>query len=95
MNRLEQKMVQQANKPKESYALNPVDEIFKGDPIEKALELQSKDKEDKEIEKKESPKRTIMRNKKKKSPSKQLNKPLNKKVKKKRLTNKKVKKNKH
>ncbi|XP_047353010.1 ribosome biogenesis protein BRX1 homolog [Vespa velutina] len=92
VNRLEQKMVQQANKPKESYALNPVDEIFKGDPIEKALELQNKDKEEEEIEKMESPKRIIMR-KKKKSPSKQLNKPLNKKVKKKRLTNKKVKKN--
>ncbi|KAF7399238.1 hypothetical protein HZH68_007830 [Vespula germanica] len=65
VNRLEQKMVQQANKPKESYALNPVDEIFKGDPIEKALELQSKDKEDEEVEKKETPKRTIIRKKKK------------------------------
>lgn len=84
-------MVQQANKPKESYALNPVDEIFKGDPIEKALELQSKDKEDEEVEKKETPKRTIIR--KKKSPSKQLNKQLNKKVKKKKLTNKKLKRN--
>ncbi|XP_019888450.1 ribosome biogenesis protein BRX1 homolog isoform X3 [Ooceraea biroi] len=30
-NRVEQKMAQRTNKPEESYALNPTDEIFKGD----------------------------------------------------------------
>lgn len=40
INKVEQKMAQEVNKPKESYSLNPMDEIFKGDPVEKALELQ-------------------------------------------------------
>ncbi|XP_076686888.1 ribosome biogenesis protein BRX1 homolog [Andrena cerasifolii] len=40
MNKVEQKIVREINKPKESYSLNPMDEIFKGDPLEKAIELQ-------------------------------------------------------
>lgn len=43
MNRIEQKMALQANKPKESYAINPIDEIFQGDPLEKAIEIEEKE----------------------------------------------------
>lgn len=35
-------MVQRANKPESSYALNPTDEIFKGDLLEKAREMEEK-----------------------------------------------------
>lgn len=35
-------MAQQASKPEESYALNPTDEIFKGDVTEKAREIEKK-----------------------------------------------------
>ncbi|XP_076277278.1 ribosome biogenesis protein BRX1 homolog [Lasioglossum baleicum] len=40
MNKVEQKLVQEISKPKESYSLNPIDEIFKGDPLVKAKELE-------------------------------------------------------
>ncbi|KAG7212616.1 hypothetical protein KM043_012906 [Ampulex compressa] len=43
INRVEQKMASEANKPKESYALNPMDEIFKGDTIERAAEEHKKE----------------------------------------------------
>lgn len=43
---MDQKIIQKINKPKESYSLNPMDEIFKGDPLEKAIELQQKEKID-------------------------------------------------
>lgn len=39
---MEQKMAQKANKPDESYSLNPTDEIFKGDLLEKAKEIEEK-----------------------------------------------------
>lgn len=35
-------MAQKANKPDESYSLNPTDEIFKGDYLEKAKEIEEK-----------------------------------------------------
>lgn len=88
VDRLEQKMIEQANKPKESYDLNPLDEIFKGDPLEKALELENKDKENKEKkgeENKEIPRRNRIKKENKKLPNKQL--------KKKKMIKKKVKKN--
>lgn len=31
VSKVEQKVMQEVNKPKESYSLNPMDEIFKGD----------------------------------------------------------------
>ncbi|KAK9297143.1 hypothetical protein QLX08_009023 [Tetragonisca angustula] len=43
INKVQQKIAQEASKPKESYSLNPLDEIFKGDPLEKALELRQKE----------------------------------------------------
>lgn len=43
---MDQKIIQKVNKPKESYSLNPMDEIFKGDPLEKAIELQQKETKD-------------------------------------------------
>ncbi|CAD1481258.1 unnamed protein product, partial [Heterotrigona itama] len=43
INKVQQKMAQEGSKPKESYSLNPLDEIFKGDPLEKALELRQKE----------------------------------------------------
>ncbi|XP_028049249.1 ribosome biogenesis protein BRX1 homolog [Monomorium pharaonis] len=46
MNRMEQKMTQQINKPELSYMLNPTDEIFKGDILEKATEMEEKFKTD-------------------------------------------------
>ncbi|XP_066582969.1 ribosome biogenesis protein BRX1 homolog [Prorops nasuta] len=74
VNRLEQKAAQQANKPEESYALNPLDELFKGDPLEKA----------KVEERKESaPQKTVMEiaNKSKKRKKTGLGKIVKKKVK--------------
>ncbi|KAI4485322.1 hypothetical protein M0804_006827 [Polistes exclamans] len=88
VDRLEQKIIEQANKPKKSYDLNPLDEIFKGDPLEKALKLENKDKENKEKkgeEKKEIPRRNRIKKENKILPSKQL--------KKKKMIKKKVKKN--
>ncbi|KZC10293.1 PREDICTED: ribosome biogenesis protein BRX1 homolog [Dufourea novaeangliae] len=43
VNKVEQKIAQEVNKPKESYSLNPMDEIFKGDPLEKAKEIEEKE----------------------------------------------------
>lgn len=40
-------MVQQANKPDLSYAINLIDEIFKGDLVEKAIEMEEKFETDK------------------------------------------------
>ena len=44
-NRLEKKMHYETTKPEQSYQLNPVDEIFTGDPIEKANEIQKRQKQ--------------------------------------------------
>jgi len=35
-------MVREASKPEESYALNPSDEIFKGDATQRAKEIEGK-----------------------------------------------------
>ncbi|KOX69984.1 Ribosome biogenesis protein BRX1 like protein [Melipona quadrifasciata] len=43
INKVQQKIAQEGSKPKESYSLNPLDEIFKGEPLEKALELRQKE----------------------------------------------------
>lgn len=43
INKVQQKIAQEGSKPKESYSLNPLNEIFKGDPLEKALELRQKE----------------------------------------------------
>ncbi|XP_078051291.1 ribosome biogenesis protein BRX1 homolog, partial [Augochlora pura] len=43
VNKVEQKLVQEISKPKESYSLNPMDEIFKGDVLETAKELEEKE----------------------------------------------------
>ncbi|XP_069703321.1 ribosome biogenesis protein BRX1 homolog [Periplaneta americana] len=40
-NRLEKKMAYEASKPKKSYQLNALDEIFSGDPLEKANEIET------------------------------------------------------
>lgn len=40
INRVEQKMAQKASKPEKSYVLNPTDEIFKGNPLDKAVEIE-------------------------------------------------------
>ncbi|XP_029033194.1 ribosome biogenesis protein BRX1 homolog [Osmia bicornis bicornis] len=45
INKVEQKTAKELNKPKESYSLNPMDEIFQSDPLEKALELKKKEME--------------------------------------------------
>ncbi|XP_068980168.1 ribosome biogenesis protein BRX1 homolog [Bombus flavifrons] len=55
INKVEQKVAQESSKPKESYSLNPMDEIFKGDPLEKAIELQQK--ETKEVQANDSGKK--------------------------------------
>lgn len=55
INKVEQKVAQERSKPKESYSLNPMDEIFKGDPLEKAKELQQK--ETKEVQANDSGKK--------------------------------------
>ncbi|XP_011501837.1 PREDICTED: ribosome biogenesis protein BRX1 homolog, partial [Ceratosolen solmsi marchali] len=43
LNRIEQKVSAQLNKPKESYALDPMDDIFKGDILQVAKELEEKE----------------------------------------------------
>jgi hypothetical protein len=40
-NRLEKKMTYENSRPKESYQLNPIDEIFSGDTLEKASEIET------------------------------------------------------
>jgi len=40
-NRLEKKMAYEESRPKQSYHLNPIDEIFSGDTLEKATEIES------------------------------------------------------
>jgi hypothetical protein len=40
-NRLEKKMTYEKSRPKESYNLNPIDEIFSGDTLEKASEIET------------------------------------------------------
>lgn len=47
MNRIEQKLAAQANKPEKSYELNPMDEIFKGELLEKAEEFEEKENQSK------------------------------------------------
>ncbi|KAK0078902.1 hypothetical protein PV325_001985 [Microctonus aethiopoides] len=49
MNRVEQKASQQANKPEVSYALDPLNEIFKDDPMKKAEEINKTEKEKKKV----------------------------------------------
>ncbi|XP_053985247.1 ribosome biogenesis protein BRX1 homolog [Hylaeus volcanicus] len=63
INKVEQKMVKEISKPKESYALNPMDEIFKGDPLEKAMELQATETKPMQINKSE--KKTVKKGAKK------------------------------
>ncbi|XP_018394444.1 PREDICTED: ribosome biogenesis protein BRX1 homolog, partial [Cyphomyrmex costatus] len=46
-NRVEQKMVKQVYKPELSYRINPTDEIFEGDLLEKAMEMEEKFEMDK------------------------------------------------
>lgn len=43
INRIEQKLAAQVNKPEQSYALNPMDEIFQGDILSKAKELEKQE----------------------------------------------------
>ncbi|XP_049950614.1 ribosome biogenesis protein BRX1 homolog [Schistocerca serialis cubense] len=43
INRIEQKVAYEKTKPKESYKLDETDDIFHGDPIEKAAEIASKE----------------------------------------------------
>lgn len=89
INRVEQKMAEQANKPEQSYVLNPTDEIFKGDLLEKAMEIHEKS----ELETSEKTKKVVKNTTKKtkkgktkkivKSTTKKIkNKPMDKKVKK-------------
>ncbi|XP_046421230.1 ribosome biogenesis protein BRX1 homolog [Neodiprion fabricii] len=70
MNRIEQKLNAESNKPAESYALNPLDEIFKGDPLaaaEKMEELQEQGiDESAKVEKKKSLKVKFVKKKPKK-----------------------------
>ncbi|KAJ9601757.1 hypothetical protein L9F63_000049 [Diploptera punctata] len=44
-NRLDKKMYYEATRPEQSYQLNPVDEIFTGEPLEKATEILNREKE--------------------------------------------------
>lgn len=55
MNRIEQKLAAQMNKPEQSYDLNPMDEIFKGDILNKAEEFE--EQENKPVEKIENSKK--------------------------------------
>lgn len=53
-------MAQESSKPKESYSLNPMDEIFKGDPLEKAIELQQKETKEVQVNDSEKKKKIKM-----------------------------------
>ncbi|XP_051162725.1 ribosome biogenesis protein BRX1 homolog [Leptopilina boulardi] len=48
-NRIEQKMIQKANKMEKTYALNPMDEIFKGDILSKATEIEENEEKQGEV----------------------------------------------
>lgn len=50
VNRVQQKVHAEATKPKDSYSLTPYDDLFKGNPIEKAMELEKMEEEEKENE---------------------------------------------
>lgn len=82
-------MVYQTNKPKLSYALNPVDEIFKGDLLEKAVEIEEKFETDKSENVKKLVKNKMKKAKKKPVVTKKVKK--TKSVKSKTLKKKKIK----
>lgn len=46
LNRVEQKAHAEATKPKESYKLKPLDDIFEGSPLERAKKLKDAQKKD-------------------------------------------------
>ena len=60
-NRIEQKLARVANKPEQSYALNPTDEIFTGEALEKAEKLEELENEQVSIavEEKKAPKKKL------------------------------------
>jgi hypothetical protein len=78
-NRLEKKMTYEKSRPKESYQLNPIDEIFSGDTLEKASEIETQflERKVKELETPAS-KNNRVRLKKKKSKAKELETPASK-----------------
>ncbi|XP_011305366.1 ribosome biogenesis protein BRX1 homolog, partial [Fopius arisanus] len=45
INRVQQKVAQKVNKPEISYAMNPLDDIFKGEALERAKELEENEVE--------------------------------------------------
>lgn len=61
-------MVQQTNKPEVSYAFNPTDEIFKGDLLEKAIEIEEKFEADENENSKKLVKNKVIKKKIKKKP---------------------------
>ncbi|XP_023727766.1 ribosome biogenesis protein BRX1 homolog isoform X2 [Cryptotermes secundus] len=79
-NRLENKMTYEESRPKESYQLNPIDEIFSGDTLEKASEIETQALVRK-VKELETPalKNNQVRSKKKKSEVKELETPTSKK----------------
>lgn len=70
MNRVEQKLSREANKPEQTYALNPVDEIFMGEPLQTAEKLDKLEAEetstDAKPQKKVSNKKRLVKTAKKK-----------------------------
>lgn len=48
VNRMQQKAHAEATRPTDSYKLTPLDDIFKGDPLKKALDLGKDDSNSKE-----------------------------------------------
>ncbi|KAJ8688374.1 hypothetical protein QAD02_024169 [Eretmocerus hayati] len=84
LNRVEQKLAAQINKPEKSYHLNPMDEIFKGDVLEKAEKLQEEENEHMEDQSTQNTTRPMKKMKKKFQPSKKKEKENTNSIKKKK-----------
>lgn len=50
VNRIQQKVHAEATRPTDSYKLTPLQDIFQGDPLEKAIDLEKNNKKDSAIE---------------------------------------------
>ncbi|KAI4460803.1 ribosome biogenesis protein brix [Holotrichia oblita] len=77
LNRMQQKIQAEATRPKESYKFNPLDNLFKGDPLEvaqdiqdeEAIEIDNKTVQNNSVKKSNSDKASKLKKKKQKKPN--------------------------
>lgn len=73
INRIQQKVHAENTKPKESYKFNPLDSLFKGDPIEKAKDICVEERSEKIQNRKNKKKPTLKSSKLKKKQNPKIN----------------------